>query len=224
MNQEKIKKAKELMEDGWKAREDLDFDQAEQLLSEARTIFEEEGDWFNVTECLNHLAYMHRLIALRASLKGVEMAEASRKIAIDKKTKEVNTTRALMSTTGLAGEYERACKYAEGYLKIQESPAPRGDVEASLARFLLRTGKLDEAYKMIEKALSDLAEGWDEESFPHKAIWKSGALLTKALILYNMEDSGQARQLAREALEIAKEHKLKTRKLEAERFLDFLSE
>jgi len=45
------------MEQGWRAREALDFDTAERLLNDAKALFEKSDDWFNVTECLNHLAY-----------------------------------------------------------------------------------------------------------------------------------------------------------------------
>ena len=36
------------MEQGWKTRENLNFDEAEYLLHEAKTLFEQEKDWFNV--------------------------------------------------------------------------------------------------------------------------------------------------------------------------------
>lgn len=86
-NPENVSKAKQLREQCWKVREDFRFDGAEKLLNEVEAIFEQELDFYNVTECLNHLAYNYKLQATKLAEKGFETAKESYEIAKRQNTK-----------------------------------------------------------------------------------------------------------------------------------------
>lgn len=212
--------AKVLMEKGWKARENLEFEKAEKLLSEALMIFEETGDWFNVTEALNHLAYTEKLKAVHHNLKGMEFAKRSMETADKHETKKVLVLRTLMSLANSAGLYEQALKWGNGCLAEFSKPMPKADVLSHIATFQLRTGNLSEAEKSIHKAESLMEEGWEQEAEPHRSIWKSKILATKGLILYNKNDLSEAKKYLTEALSIAEKNDLKTRIAEIKEILN----
>lgn len=215
----KIQKAKELMERGWKTREDLDFENAEKLLNEAKDIFEEEEDWFNVTECLNHLAYGEKIRVVHSASKGLELAEEALKTVEEHGTEKVLVLRALLSLSAAAANYERALRYAEEVLDLFDESAAKADILASYASFQLRTGNIEGAKKTINEALSMLGKYWEVEREPHRSIWKVGALKIKAEILYNSGDIEESKKVVEEALEIAKDKDLKTRIVQTETFL-----
>jgi tetratricopeptide (TPR) repeat protein len=205
------KNAKEIMEEGWKARENLEFERAEKLLNEAMILFEEAGDWFNVTEALNHLAYTEKLRAVHHNLKGMEIAKKSKEISEKHGTKKALILRTLMSLADSAGLYEQALKWGHACLVEFPKPLPKADILSHVATFQLRTGNLFEAEKSINEAEDLMKSGWDQEFEPHRSIWKSKILVTKGLILYNKNDLDEARKYLTEALSIAERNNLKTR-------------
>jgi len=213
-------KAKELMEQGWKAREELDFEKADKLLKEARVLFEKEKDWFNVTEAINHLAYSEKLKAVHHNLQGLHLAKGAEKIANDHSVRKHLVLRALMSLANSAGNFEAALKYGEEALKFYDKPLPRADILSHIATFQLRTGKMSKAEKTIEEAMKLCEEGFSLESEPHRSIWKSKILLTKGLILYNKGELDGAKELGQEALKLAESQDLKTRIEEIKKFLE----
>ena len=223
MNTQRIDEAKALMERGWKLREDRKFEEGEKLLHEAKEIFEEEEDWFNVTECLNHLSYSEKIKAAQSSLKGLSLAKESLKISEDHKTKRLLVLRALISLASSVGNFELAKKYTqEAMLGFDESVA-KADIMSHLATFELRTGHINEAKQTADQALALLEKHWDTEKEPHRSLWKCRALLAKAIILYNMGDSTQSKEIATEALKLATDGNLKSRIQEAEAFLELLN-
>src|SRR3989344_4952232 len=113
MDDNRIEEAKAKMEAGWKLREEWKFEEGEKLLHEAKEIFEEEGDWFNVTECLNHLAYCEKIKATQSSFKGFSLAKESLKVSEDHGTKRVLILRALISLVSSVGNFELAKKYTQ---------------------------------------------------------------------------------------------------------------
>ncbi|MFA6982116.1 MAG: hypothetical protein WC243_03790 [Patescibacteria group bacterium] len=205
------KDAKQLMEEGWKAREGLEFETAEKLLNEAKVIFEQEGNWFDVTETLNHLAYSEKLKAIHHNLEGMKLAKEAGELATLHSTNKVLVLRALMSLANSAGLFEQALKWGYECLTLFDKPAPRADVLSHIATFQLRTGKLDEAEVTISEAETLLDEGFEGEREPHRSIWKSKILMTKALIMYNKGNLTEGKVCIEEALKIADTQNLKTR-------------
>lgn len=203
--------AKELMEEGWKARESLEFEKAEKLLTQAKEAFEKQGDWFNVTEALNHLAYNEKLRAINHNQKGMKYAEESLDVAKRQGTKTELALRALMSLASSAGLFEQALKWAQKMLQTVTKTASRADILSHIATFQLRTGKLTEAEASVEEAEALMRQGFDDEREPHRSIWKSRLLATKGIILYNKGDLEGAKKCINEALEIATKQNIKTR-------------
>jgi len=203
--------AKELMEQGWHARENLEFAKAEKLLTKAKALFEQAEDWFNVTECLNHLAYTQKLKAAQTTNAGLKFVEDALAIAKTKNTKDILIKRALVSLLDTVGEFEQALNDAQQLLENTTKPANKADILTHIAYFELRTGKLEKAHKTITAALTLIIEGWHTEKDPIRSVWKTRILLTQGLILYNKNKLTEAHASATEALQIAKAQDLKTR-------------
>ncbi len=204
-------KAKKIMDLGWKARENLEFDKAEKLLNEAKTLFEESADWFNVTEVLNHLAYTEKLKAVHHNLEGMKYAKQSEKIAEEHLSKKTSVLRALMSLADSAGLFEQALKWGYACLEEMSDPLPKSDILSHIATFQLRTGNILEAEVTISEAEALMDKHLSEGSEPHLSIWRSKILATKGLILYNKGDTGEAKKYLTKALDLATEKDLKTR-------------
>lgn len=213
---DKIDIAKYLMEEGWKAREALEFDKAEILLNEARKEFEALNDYSNVTECLNHLAYLYKLKAYWSGKKAVEYAKRSLETAKEKNAKTILSIRAVVSTLKYTGNFEEAYPYIKSFIDSQENVAAKGDVEADFAFTTMRMGYPDEALKIINDSISHIEEGWEMERMPHKAIWMSKAYLFRGLINYNLGKKDEAKKDYNQALKYAKDADNKTRLAEAE--------
>jgi len=187
----KIEKAKNIMEKGWKAREILKFKKAEKLLYKANKMFEEESDWFNVTEALNHLAYNEKLKAVHHNLKGMKYAEESEKIANLYKTDNMLVLRALMSLGNSSGQYEKALKWAAKALPLFTKDTDKADIKSHIALFQLRTGQKDKALNTIEQAESLMKNGYTTEGEPHRSIEKEGMDIHQAVekVLKIVEDA-----------------------------------
>jgi tetratricopeptide (TPR) repeat protein len=222
MNEENINNAKKMMEDGWKAREELKFDEAEKLLKSAREIFEKESDWYNVTECLNHLAYNEKLKAIYSLKKGLAFAEDAYNISRKYSTKEVGVLRALFTLNMTLGNYESALVLIERYISFQKKPEDLADANTHKALCLLRIGKILEALELVNESLRILEKNESVVKDPHISVWITSAMLKKAVILYDLGEKENSFHLTEEALSLAKEKGLKTRILEAEEFLKFL--
>lgn len=226
MNQENteivIEKAKKLMQEGSNDRENLDFEKAFTKLNLAKDLFEKEKDWYNVTECLNHLAYTHKLISQQNLIEATKLCDTAQKIATNKKTKNASILRAKISVSSAATNYEESIKTAKKLLKLYDKPANQADVLAHLADFYLRTGGKQKALITVDKALQLLEKGWKNEKDPERSIWKCKALITKSLILFNKGQLQFAKKYAEEALKLAKEHNLKSRVIQAEKVLNLL--
>ncbi len=203
--------AAQLMEEGWKARENLEFEKAEKLLKEAKALFEKNGDWFNVTEALNHLAYTEKLKAAHSNLQGMQYAEKAREVALSHSIETGFVLRALMSLASSSGLFEQALGWAEKSLHISTKPATKADILSHIATFQLRTGKLEEAEKTVNQAELLMEQGFEDEREPHRSIWKSRLLAAKALILYNKGKLREAEEYILGAQEVAEKQNLKTR-------------
>jgi len=219
MNETSITKAKELMENGWRARENLELDKAQKLLNEAKTIFEKEEDWFNVTECLNHLAYTFKLMSKHALEEGMKLVESSEKMQVQYRTKRTSILRAKMSLLDSMGNFETSLTIACELLNDYTKPANQADVLSHIAMFQLRTGDIEGAMITINNAVKLIEEGWNDEKDPVRSIWKTKILMTKGLISYNIGDIETAKKLGDSALELAQALSLKTRISDARNFL-----
>jgi len=213
---DEIKNSKKLMETGWKARENLEFKKAETLLNEAKTIFENEGDWFNVTETLNHLAYTEKLRAGNHNRKGMQYVKDAERIATEHSTKKALVLRTLMSLASSAGLFEQGLKWGDESLQYFTKPAIKADILSHIATFQLRTGMLAKAESTIDEAEELMKDTDNQVDEPHKSIWKTKILLTKALILYNKGSLNEAKVCVEKARKIAEEQNLKTRLKEIE--------
>jgi tetratricopeptide (TPR) repeat protein len=217
-----VAQAKEIMERGWKAREDLQFDDAETLLNQAKSIFEELGDWYNVTECLNHLSYNEKLRAQHHTSAGISFVNQSMEISHTHTTKQQSVLRAQVSLLIAQGSYERALQIAKKLFESYSKPANKADVLNHVALCELRTGHLDNAKASLTLAEKLLEEGWEEVTEPHRSIWKVSLLLTKSMTLYNSSDIADAKIVAKTALDLATHNNLKTRISQAQNLLDLL--
>lgn len=209
-----------LMELGWKARENLEFDKAEELLKEALEMFEEAGDWFNVTEALNHLAYTQKLRAEQYNFQGNIYTKRSLGISKQHATKNTSVIRALMSLTSSAGLFEQALYWCRESLKQDLKPLPKADILSHLATFYLRTGDLNRAKEAINEAEQIMEDHESEVENPHRSIWKSRILLTKGIILFDSGDKEKSRAYLEKALETAKSQDLKSRIKEIEQIME----
>ncbi len=215
--------SKELMEKGWKARENHEFEKAESLLHEALEAFKNEEDWFNTTECLNHLAYSKKIQAGVLADEGFDLAKQSLDIAKREGAKEVHVYRALLSLARMQGNYEKMLDYSQRCLELYDKPLNKADIMSHIARAQLRTGYLEKALETVEEALNLFEKHWEEERDPHRTIWKTSALFVKGLILYNQGAKQEAEKIGREALELAESIDNKTRTSQAENFLDLFN-
>ncbi|HOM77862.1 MAG TPA: hypothetical protein PLT50_01505 [bacterium] len=213
---------KEIMEAGWKARENLEFEKAEKLLKKALELFKEKEDWFNVTECLNHLAYNEKLKAVQSNQRGLEFTKESIEIAKIHETKVSSVLRALISLSSSAGLFEQALKLTEQTLQEDLKPLPKADMLSHKATFLLRTGNLQKAKEVIEEAEKLWIKYELEENEPHRSIWKSRLLMTKGLILFNIGERETGLNTLKDALNLSKEQNLKARISEIETLLESL--
>lgn len=213
------KSAKELMEQGWQAREAHDFDKAEKLLEQAYSIFIEQNDYFNATECLNHLGETQKIKAIVILEKAKKYVEDSFDLAKEKGSKIDLVLRAFMSVYATSGDYEAGLPYLQDLLSRTGNPANRADYLSHLATYQMRMGDVTSAKISIDEAEGLIEEGWDSEREPHRSIWKTRILMTKSLVLYNMGDFENARNYAEKAVDIAREKDLKTRITQAENLL-----
>lgn len=213
---------KQLMEQGWKAREALDFKTAEKLLNQAKVLFEKESDWFNVTECLNHLAYTQKLRASDELNSGFKLIDVAKEISCGNGTKDFLILRAEMSLLEAGGNFEKAKIVAKYLLDNTEKPNVKADLLSHLATFSLRTGDVKDAEELIEQAdvFMRTSDGTEKDSV--KSIWKCRILLTKALIAYNNQNLEKARELVEEALTLAEANALSTRTTQAKELLELL--
>jgi tetratricopeptide (TPR) repeat protein len=219
MNEININEAKKMMEEGWKAREALEFDTAERLLNSAKSLFENESDWYNVTECLNHLSYSEKLKAIHALKSGLDFARESLKIAQSNGTKEVGVHRALFTLLMTIGNYEKALGYIEKYSSLQKRPEDLADAQTHKALCQLRMGNAPEALNTIDTALITLNKNESNVADPHISLWLVAGMLKKVIILYDLHREEESKKLALQALEIAKSKDLKTRIVEIEEFI-----
>lgn len=211
---------KTLMEEGWKARENYEFEKSEKLLVEAKKLFEKLGDWKNVTECLNHLAYLRKTQAFRFNQEAIKYATKSLETANEKSLDAVLCHRANSSILKYAGSYEQAEAHTRTVIdNMSKNPAARADTRTDLAVILMRRGKIDEAKREIDLAEKELEEGWEKERMPHKMVWKTKLLMTSSLINYNLGNITDAKLQVAEAYALAEEHHLKMRLEEAKELL-----
>jgi len=218
MDETKIIEAKKVMELGWQAREALEFEKAEQLLNQAKSIFQEQGDWFNVTECLNHLAYTEKVKASQSLIKGVAFANKALETANKNTTKLVHIYRVLFSLSVSLGNFEAALKWINEYLALQKKPEDVADAKANKALCLLRMGNAKDALALIDEALVTLQANASGIAEPHISLWLVAALLKKAVILYDTGQVAEADTVSSTALVLAREKNLKTRIVEIEEF------
>ncbi|PIR43318.1 hypothetical protein COV24_03270 [candidate division WWE3 bacterium CG10_big_fil_rev_8_21_14_0_10_32_10] len=217
---ENISDPKQLMEQGWKARENLEFEKAEQLLNTAKKMFEEQKDFYNISECLNHLSILKKMQGGILIQKSVELAEESLKINEEHNTKAILSHRALASSLKTLGAFEQAEKHINTVVEdMKENSAARADMRADLALNFLRRGNIQNATEQIELAKKELEEGWEAERMPHKMIWKTKILMYQSLVEYNKGNKEKSKEWAVEAQKLAKEYNLKTRLKETELLL-----
>jgi tetratricopeptide (TPR) repeat protein len=135
-----------------------------------------------------------------------------------------NVIRGLSNTLMNLEAYEIAEKYLRHMLEFlpKTDSAWIGDTQAHLSRCLFRTNKIDQAKTLIDSALVNIDCNSGNSPVLNIAVWKSHALMVKALILNSQHHQNEAIVLAKEANDLAKKEKLKIRTEESQQLLDFL--
>ena len=100
---EKRKDPKQLMEEGWKAREDLHFEEAEKKLTQAKKLFEEQEDFYNASECLNHLSILKKMRGMELLREAVRLGLESLKLNEEKGNKTILSNRVVASSLKTLG-------------------------------------------------------------------------------------------------------------------------
>jgi len=119
--------------------------------------------------------------------------------------------RTLMSLASSAGLFEQGLKWGNESLQHVTNPAMKADILSHIATLQLRTGMLSNAESTIDEAEKLIGDAEDHVDEPHRSIWKTKILSTKALILYNKGSLNEAKGYVEKALEIAEKQNLKTR-------------
>ncbi len=215
--------AKELMQKAVIERESFNFDTAEQMLNTAKIAFTEQNDLYNVSECLNHLAYSKKLRAKQILSEGHALAKESFELTSNNNLKQQSSLRCLISLLTPQERYEEELKVCNKLLELTSRPANKGDVLQHIAYSLLRTGKITEANLTIAQSLKMIEEGAKSEPESAINVWKSSSLITKALIEYNLGEIENAKKSAEEALKVAKSSVSKMRVKQAEAVLKLLN-
>ena len=218
-----LTEALQYIEDGWKARENLDFEGADAKLKAALAFFEEAEEYGHMVEALNHLAYSMNMQGKIDIRKGADYANRALEVATENNIKPVLALRANMTLASSLGDFERASFFACQLAQRQPDSLDKADTISHQALFEMRTGNIKMAEKFMEVSLKMFDDMWKtkkDEDGPHKFIWKTRALGTHALITYNQGDTDKALQILYEALSMAKERNLKTRTVEIEYLIE----
>jgi tetratricopeptide (TPR) repeat protein len=214
--------AKQIMEQGWKARELLDFVTAENLLNQAKEIFKQNEDWFNYTECLNHLAYTKKLKAAAELDEGLILVEEAKQVASEKLTKDTLVLRAEISLLEAKGNFEKAKIIAQKLLETAQKPEVKADALSHLSTFNLRTGNIVEAEELINEAVTQMAMSTVIADDQVINIWRCRLALAQSIIAFNKNDISKALQFANQAKEIAEANALKPRLKQVETILNLI--
>jgi tetratricopeptide (TPR) repeat protein len=138
--------------------------------------------------------------------------------------RDPNAIRGLSNTLMNLEAYELAEKYLREMLTHipETNSAWLGDTQAHLSRCLFRTNKLEQANSLIDSALTNISANTANVPVLNIAVWKSHALMVKALILNSQHHRNEAIVLAQKANDLVIKEKLKLRTEEAKQLLDFL--
>jgi tetratricopeptide (TPR) repeat protein len=158
------------------------------------------------------------IIQYRNEGKQIYLTALDLSINLHKFHDDVYAVRGIANTLLDAGEYEAAGEYLSQLLNLtpKVDTAKRGDTMAHIAKYLLRTGRKEEALEKITEAIKLLESNPVKHPPLRIAVWKSHALRINSLIAYLNNDLPTAQKLAARALIIAKKFKLKIRTIEAE--------
>ncbi len=121
-----------------------------------------------------------------------------------------------------AGNFEEAEPYLRELIEMTvDNPYKQGEEMAHLSFCLLRTGRIDEAEQLIDRAIKRITENGKNEKYLN--VPYSRALMFKALILNAKGKVKEALDIANEALSLAKKDNLPFRIIQAESLVRFLS-
>jgi tetratricopeptide (TPR) repeat protein len=161
----------------------------------------------------------------RVMTEALGIARELYKYARLKRLDDYRAVRAVSNTLIDLGDYEGAEAYLREMLSLIPAgdSAKIGDTKAHLARCLFRMGRLQEVEMIIDEAIEGIDENTSGWSKMHIAVWKSHALMVKALIFNVRSEREKALRFAKEALGLAKKQGLAVRVGEARSLVECLS-
>ena len=120
--------------------------------------------------------------------------------------------------------YEMAEKYLREILNLipASDSAKKGDTLAHLSRCLFRQGKVDPASGLIDEAITLIDQNTENAPEMNLAVWKSHALMVKALLLNSRGDKTNAISLVKEAGVLSGKFNLVIRINQSRELLDYL--
>jgi len=119
--------------------------------------------------------------------------------------------------------YEKAVKYLTKMIPMyKNNSARKGDTRAHLAYCFFRSGHVAKAEKMIDQAIEEIVQNSSKEK--HFQIFRSHALMVKALIYNSKDQASKSLMSAEKALEMAKKSASSFRVKQAEEIIKFLKE
>jgi len=117
--------------------------------------------------------------------------------------------------------FEEAEPYLRELISLTDNnPYRQGDEMAHLSLCLFRTGRVEEAEKLIDVAIKKISASGSDEKY--KNVPYSRSLMFKALILNGQGKKVEALNLAREALQIAEKDNLPFRIMQARVLVNLL--
>jgi tetratricopeptide (TPR) repeat protein len=120
-----------------------------------------------------------------------------------------------------AGNFEEAEPYLRELIEMtKDDPFRQGEEMAHLSLCLLRTGRIDEAEVLIDKAINQITE--NHTDYKYFNVPYSRALMYKALILNARDRHEEGLKIAEEALSLAKKDRLPFRIIQAEALVSLL--
>jgi tetratricopeptide (TPR) repeat protein len=143
------------------------------------------------------------------------------------KSEDLQNSRAVrgISNTLLNLEaYEVAFDYLKELISLtpKEDSARQGDALAHLARCMFRMGKLNQAESTLNDAIKGIEANSGKSSSIEIAVWKSHALIVKAIILNSKGNIKKALSEAESALEVAEESNVVPRINESTEIVNYL--
>ena len=163
----------------------------------------------------------HRLEAGALYRNALELGEDLLKYDRENKLNNPLSIRAVSNTLLNLGAFEKAEEYLRQLLPLyEENSAQIGDTKAHISYCYFRTGRVNEASKLVDEAIEDIKENSAKKKY--FSVWLSHALLVKSLILNSEKKVKEALEYAKESLKVAEKGGIKVRINQSKEVIDYL--